>query len=185
MQQAGAHKVSIVGVASLDGLNGPDLPGPKQSGPSNCPRALKLGDRGNRGLKNGFKVAWLCPKGVTSCSKEQRRMEDGGFRLGEEGSLDPLVDPTWICARGPLLHAQEGRLGLGGTSSFESCWEEGLWVVSSNCPLMGDSCQGHGEKGFLAGRSFALVESVSRCPKVDAPEALRNHAKGSRFETAP
>ena len=49
MQQAGAHNVSTVGAASLDGLNGPELPGPKQSGPSNCPRALKLGDRGKGG----------------------------------------------------------------------------------------------------------------------------------------
>ena len=185
MQQAGAHKVSTVGATSLEGLNGLDLPGPKQSGPSNCPRALKFGDRGNRGLKNGFKVARLGPKGVTSCLKEKRRLEDGGFRPGAEGSSDPLVDPAWICARGPLLHAQEGRPGLGGTSSFESCWEEGLWVVSSDCPLMGVLCQGHGEEGFSAGRSFALLESVSRCLEVDAPEALRNHAKGSRFETAP
>ena len=130
-------------------------------------------------------MARFGPKGVTSCSKEKMRLEDGGFRPGAEGSSDPLVDPAWICARGPLLHAQEGRHGLVGTSSFERCWEEGLWVVSSDCPLMGDSCQGHGEEGFSAGRSFALVESVSRCSKVDAPEAIRNHAKGSRFETAP
>ena len=58
-------------------------------------------------------------------------------------------------------------------------------MVSSDCPLMGISCQGHGEEGFSTGRSFALVEAVSRCPEVDDPEALRIHTKGSRFEIAP
>ena len=58
-------------------------------------------------------------------------------------------------------------------------------MVSSDCPLMGVSYQDHGEEGFSADRSFALVEAVSRCLEVDDPEALRNHAKGSRFETVP
>ena len=60
---------------------------------------------GNRGRKKGLKEARLGPKGVISCSKEERRLEKGGFRPGEEGSSDLLVDPAWICARGPLLHA--------------------------------------------------------------------------------
>ena len=85
------------------------------------------------------------------------RLEDGGFRLGVKGSSDPLVDSAWICAWGPLLHAHEGRPGLVENSSFESCWEEGLWVVSSDCPLMGYSCQGPGEEGFPTGRSSDLV----------------------------
>ena len=172
VQQAGSHNVSTIGAASLYGLNEPELLGPKQSGPSNCPRALKLGHRGNRGLKKELKEARLGPKGVNSYSKENMRLEDGGFRPGAEGSSEPLVDPAWICAWGPLLHAHEGRPGLVEISSFESCWEEGLWVVSSDCPLMGYSCQGHGEEGFPAGRSFDLVESVSRFPEVEAPEAL-------------
>ena len=49
---------------------------------------------------------------------------------------------------------------------------------------MGYSCQGPGEEGFPAGRSFDLVESVSRFPEVEAPEALQNHVNGSKFETA-
>ena len=53
--------------------------------------------------------------------------------------------------RGPLLHAHEIRPGLVENSSFESCWEEGLWDVSSDCPLMVYSCQGPGEEGFQAG----------------------------------
>ena len=87
--------------------------------------------------------------------------------------------------RGPLLHAHEGRPGLVEISSFESCWEEGLYSMSSDCPLMGYLCQGPGEEGFPAGRSSNLVESVSSFPEVVAPEALRNHANGSRFETVP
>ena len=184
MQQTGVHKTSVR-ADSLGGLNGPYSPGPKQAGPLKCPRVLKVGDRKNRGLEKGFKVARLGPKGVTSCSKEKKRLEDGGSRLGAKCSLEPLADPAWICARGPLLHAQEGRPGLGGTFGFESCWEEGLGAVSSDCPLMGISYQDHGEEGFSDARSFALVEAVSRCPEEDDPEALRNHAKGSRFETVP
>ena len=80
MQQIGAHKTSV-GAASLGGLNGPYLPGPKQAAPLKCPRVLKVGDRGNRGLKKGFKVARLGPKGVTSCSKEKRRLEEGALAL--------------------------------------------------------------------------------------------------------
>ena len=182
MQQTGVHKTSG-GADRLGGLIGPDSLGPKQAGPLKCPRVLKVGDRGNRGLEKGFKVARLGPKGVTYCSEEKKRMEDGGSRPGAECSLEPLADPAWICARGPLL--QEARPSPRGTSGFESCWEEGLGVVSSDCPLMGISYQDHGEEGFSAARSFALVEAVSRCPEEDDPEALQNHAKGSRFETVP
>ena len=121
VQQVGSHNVSTVGAASLYGLNGLELLGPKQYGPFKRPRALKLGHRGNRGLKKGLKEARLGPKGVKSCSKEEMRLEDGGFRPGAEGFSDPLVDPAWICVWGPLLHAREGRQGLVENSSFESC----------------------------------------------------------------
>ena len=100
-------------------------------------------------------------------------------------SWESLADPAWICVRGPLPHALEGRPGLGGTSGFESCWEEGLGAVSSDCPLVGISYQDQGEEGCSATCSIALVEVASRCPEEDDPEALRIHAKGSRFETEP
>ena len=121
--------------------------------------------------------------GGASCSKEKWRLEEEGTRPGVEGSSDPQIDPAWICARGPLLHAKEGWSGLGGTSSFESCWEKGLWMVPSECPVMGGSGQGNGEEGFSDGSSFALVEVVSKRPEVDDHKALRIHAKGSRFES--
>ena len=58
------------------------------------------------------------PSGDVTGSKEMRRMEEGGASPGVEGSSDLLVDPAWICARGPLLHAIEGSPGPGGTPSF-------------------------------------------------------------------
>ena len=104
---------------------------------------------------------------------------NGPELLGPKQSSDPLVDPAWICAQGPLLHAQVEN------SSFESCWEEGLYSVSTVCPLMGYPCQDLGEEGSPAGRSSDLVESVSRSPEVVAPEALQILANVSRFEIAP
>ena len=70
-------------------------------------------------------------------------------------------------------------------SSFESCWEEGLYSVSTGCPLMGYPCQDPREEGSPAGRSSDLVESVSRSPEMVAPETLQILANVSRFETAP
>ena len=174
---------SSAGANRLDGLTGPVSTGPKQAGSLNGPRILKAGVRGNKGLEKALNVARVGPKGVTYCSKVEKRLGDGGSRPGARFSLESLVDLTWICARDSLLNAHEGRPSLGVTSGFESCWEEGLGVVSPDCPLMGFSHQVQGEEGCTAARSFALVEAVSRCPEEDDPEALRIHAKGSRFET--
>ena len=134
--------------------------GPKQSSSFKSPRAQKHGQRGNRGLKKGLKEVSLGLKGVKSCSQKEMRLDDGGLSPSAEGlpSMDPLKDPAWICARGPLLDAHENRTGLLGNYSFEGFWEEGLWDVSSDCPLMGYSRQGLGEEGYSDGRSLALVE---------------------------
>ena len=148
------HK-SSVGADRLDGLTGPVSTGPKQAGPLNGPRILKAGVRGNKGLEKALNVARVGPKGVTYCSKVEERLGDGGSRLGAGFSLGSLADPAWICARDSLLNAHEGRPSLGGTSGFESCWEEGLGVVSPDCPLMGFSHQVQGEEGCTAARSFA------------------------------
>ena len=101
------------------------------------------------------------------------RLDDGGLSPSAKGlpSTDPLEDPTWICVWGPLLDAHEYRTGLLGNYSFESFWEEGLWDVSSDCPLMGYSRQGLGEEGYVAGRSLALVELVLRALEEEALEA--------------
>ena len=181
-QRDGVHK-TVVGADRLGGFFGLGSTGPKQASPQKCLKALKSGNRGKRGLDNDLIVARSGPKGVTSCPKEEKMLEDGGSHLGAVCSLESLVDPAWICAWGPLLNVQEGRLGLGETSGFESCWEEGLGAVSPDCPSMGISYQDHGEEGCLVARSFALVEVVSECPDEDDPEALCILVKGSRFDT--
>ena len=165
------------------GLIGPVSNGPKKAGPPNGPRLLKAGVKGYRGVEKILNGARVGSKGVTYVSKAEKRLGDGGSRLGAVSSLEFLTDPAWICARDPLLNAQEGRPSLGGTSGFESCWKEGLGAVSSDCPLMGFLHQVQGEEGCPVVRSFALVEVVTRRPEEDDPEALRIHAKGSRFET--
>ena len=110
-------------------------------------------------------------------------MKEGGTSPGAEGASNPLVDPAWICARGPLLHAKEGWSGQGRTSSFESCWEKGLSLVPTEIPATGGSGQGNGGEGFSDGSSLALTEAVPMCPEVVDPKVLRIHAKGSRFDT--
>ena len=178
------HRASV-GMDRLGGLTGPVSAGPKQAGPPNGPWISKEGVRGNRGLEKVLNEARDGPKGILYCSKVEKRLGDGGSRLGTVCSLDPLADPAWICARDPLLYAQEGRLRPGGMSSFESSWEEGVGAVSPDCPLMGFSHQVQGEEGCPASRSLALVEVASRWPEEDDPEASTVHAIGSRFETVP
>ena len=119
-QREGVHK-TVDGADRLGGSAGPVSTGPKQVGPQKCLKVLKSGNRGKRGMDSDLKVARLGPKGVTSCPKEEKRLEDGGSHSGAVCSLDSLGDPAWVCMRGPLLNAQEGRLGLGETSGFESC----------------------------------------------------------------
>ena len=127
-------------------------------------------------------MARLGPKGVMSSPKEEKRLEDGGSPPGEVCSL---VDSACICVRGPYPNVQEGRLGLGETSGFESCWEVGMGAVSSDCSSTGISHQDHGEEGGSVASSFALVEVVSECLEENEPESLCILAKGSRLETVP
>ena len=132
-QQVGAHNIPTDGTASLGGLFRPEVSG-MQADPSNELRELKAGKRGYWGLKQVFKGARSGPSGDVNGSKERRRREKGGACPGVEGSSDLLVNPAWICARRPLLHASEGSPGTGGSPRFESCWENGLWLVQSECP---------------------------------------------------
>ena len=171
----------IVGTVRSGGLKGPVSNGPKMVGPQTGPCLLKVGVRGLRGMEKVLNVARVS-KGVTYVSKAEKRLGDRDSRLGVVSSLDSPADPAWICARDPLLNAQEDKTCLRGTSGFESWWEKGLGAGSSICPLMGFLHQGQGEEGCPAARSFALVEAS--CSEEDDPEALRILAKGSRFETA-
>ena len=105
----------------------------------------------------------------------------GGSRSGAGGSCEALVDPAWICARGPLLQTKESWHGWGGTPRFESCWEKGLSLVAVESPAMGGSGHGNGDEGFSDGSSVALVEAVSTRTEVVDPKASGIIAEGPRF----
>ena len=164
------------------GLGGPVSNGPNKAGTSTCPRTLKEDAVGYRGVDKVLNVARVVSKGITYVSKAEKRLGDGGSRLGAVASVEALTDPAWICARDPWLIAQEGTPNLGGTSGFERCWEVGLGAATSDSPLMGFH-QVQEEEGCPAVRSFAIVEAGTRCPEEDDPEALRIQAQGSKFET--
>ena len=167
------------------GLDGPVSNGPKKAGISTCPRTLKEDAVGHRGVDKVLNVAYVFPKGSTYVSKAEKRMGVRGSRLGAVASLDSLTDPAWICARDPLLIAQESSPNLGGSTGFESCWEEGLGAATSDCPLIGSHQvqEFQEEEGCPDVRSFDIVEAGTRCPEEDEPEALRIQVQGSRFET--
>ena len=120
----GAPK-TVSGADRLGGFGGPVSTGPKQAGPQKNLKTLKLGNRGKRGLVSEY-VARLGPEEAISSLKEKKRLKDGGYPPGE---VRALVDSACICVRGPYLNVQEGRLGLGEISGFESCWEVGVGAV--------------------------------------------------------
>ena len=176
-----AH-ITTYGAASLGGEYGLVLYG-MQAGPPNDAREEKTGKKGFRGPKKSFKEARFGPSGDVSGSKESRRSKEGGASPGVEGSSEPMVDPAWICARGPLLHAFECSPGTGGTPNFESCWEKGMWMVQIECLAMGRSGQGNATEGCADGSSLALVEKIPKSPEVDDDKELCTHAIGPRFES--
>ena len=179
--QNGAY-ITTNGAASSGGEYGPVLYR-MQAGPSNVAREEIAGKRGFWGLKKSFKEARFGPSGEVSGSKELRRQEEGGASPGVEGSSEIMVDPTWICARGPLLQAFEGSPGTRGTSSFENCREKGLRTGQTECLAMGSSGQGNATEGRADGSSLALVEKIPKSPEVDDDKESRTHAIGPRFES--
>ena len=182
-QQFGARNISTGGAASWVGLCGPELSG-VQAGLSNSLRDLKVGKRGVWGLKKALKGARSGPSGDFSGSEEKRRVGGGGGASPRaKGSSDLQVDPAWICARGSLPHTFEGSPGSGETPRFESCWEQGLWMVPAECPISGCSGQGNAAERYSDGSSYALQEMVPKSPKAEDHKELRSHTKGPRFET--
>ena len=182
VQQTGSHTDKEV---KRYGQSGLVLLGPKQYEPVKSPKAQKQDQRGFGRRKRGLKAVSLGPKVALNCSKDETRFEDEGIRPGEKGSShsDPLVDPAWICAQGPLLDAHEERTGLMDCVRFESCGEEGLWEVSFGRPLLVSSCQGPTEKGSPTGQALDLVERGFRVPEVEVSEDHRSRTFGSRYET--
>ena len=175
-----AHKSSNVGAAGKKGIFGVQDPGPLQTGPSNWSRDFK---RGNSGDWRLIKAAQAGPAGGSSGAREEWRMKVGGLRSGEGGSCEALVDPAWICARGPLLQTKESWPGWGGISRFEVCWEKGLSLVAVESPAMDASGHGKGDEGFSDGSSVALVEAVSLRTELVDPKEFGTIAEGSRLVT--
>ena len=175
-----AHKSSNVGAAGKKGIFGVQDPGPLQTGPSNWSRDFK---RGNSGDWRLIKAAQAGNAGGSSGAREEWRMKAGGLRTGEGGSCEALVDPAWICARGPLLQTKESWPGWGGISRFEVCWEKGLSLVAVESPAMDASGHGKGDEGFSNGSSVALVEAVSLRTELVDPKEFGTIAEGSRLVT--
>ena len=162
-----------VGKDKLDGLVGHAVKGPNIFGFPLGPNTSKLGVSGNRRV---LKEACVF-KGDTDAPDTENREGDGGSSRRE--------DPAWICARDPLLFAQEDKTCMGRNSGFESCWEKGPGEGPSDCPPLGLLHPDQGEGGWAAASPFALVEAVSRCTKEIVPEISRTQEKESRFETEP
>ena len=112
MQPAHTDKACLVG-------SGPAFNGPN-------PNAQRQDQRGPRKQTKGIKDVSLGPLDDSSCSAGEKQC---GVRSGGEGAshLDALVDPAWICAKGPLLDADEERTGLKDSDRFESGENVGLW----------------------------------------------------------
>ena len=175
-----ARKRSNVGAAGKKGTCGVQAPGPLQTGSVNWSWDFKRGNSGDWGL---IKAAQAGPAGGSSGSREEWRMKVGGSMSGEGGSCAALVDPAWICARGPLLQTKESWPGWEGISRFESCWEKWLSLVAVESLAMDASGHGNGEEGFSGGSSVALVEAVSMRNELVDPKEFGTIAEGSRFVT--
>ena len=109
----------------------------------------------------------------------------GGSRSGAGGSCEALVDPAWICVKGPLLQTKERWPGWGDTPRFESCWEKGWSLVVVESPTTGGSGHGNGAEGFSDGSSVVLAEAVAMWTEVVDPKAFRTIAEGPRSVTLP
>ena len=122
---------------------------------------------------------------MLKCSVGETKCEDEGVRPGEKGAsnLEALVDPAWICAKGPLLDAHEERTGLKDCDRFESCGKVWLWEMSSKCSFLISSCHGTTENGSLNGQVLDLVERGAKGSEVEVAEDYSSRTFGSRYET--
>ena len=170
-QTAHTDKACLVG-------SGPALFGPNQ-------KAQRQDQRGPGRQNWGLKAVSLGPKDDLMCSAGETKCEDGGVRPGEKGAshLDALVDPAWICAKGPLLDAHEERTGLKDSDRFESYGKMGLWEMSSERSFFISPCQGLTENGSLNGQALDLVEHGGRGSEVEVAEDYSSRTFGSRYET--
>ena len=127
----------------------------------------------------------LGPKDVLKSSAGEMKRKDEGARPEEKGAakMEALVDPAWICAKGPLLDAHEERTELKDCHRFENCGKAGLWEMSSECSFLIFSSQGTTKSGSLSGQVLDLEERGSRGSQVEVAEDYNNRNFGSRYET--
>ena len=156
--------------------------GPAFNGPN--PNAQRQVQRGSRRQTRGLREVSLGPLDDSSYSAGEKQC---GGRSGGEGTshLDALVDPAWICAKGPLLDADEVRTGLKDSDRFESGGNVGLWEMSSASSFLISPYKGTTENGALYGQALDLVERGFRDSEVEAVEDFSSRTFGSRYETAP
>ena len=136
--------------------------------------------RGPKIQNRGRKDAALGPLAASSCSVGQKQ---GGVRSGGEGASHLGADPAWVCAKGPLLDADEPRTRLKDSDRFESGGNVGLWELSSESSLLRSPYTK--PTGSLVGQALDLVEWGFRGSEVEAAEDLSSRTFGSRYETAP
>ena len=165
-QPAHTDKTSLVG-------SGPAFNGPKPNAQNQIQRGLKIQNRGR-------KDAALGPLADSSCSVGQKQ---GGVRSGGEGASHLGADPAWVCAKGPLLDADEARTRLKDSDRFENGGNVGLWELSSESSLLRSPYTG--PTGSLVGQALDLVECGFRDSEAEATEELSSITFGSRYETAP
>ena len=165
-QPAHTDKASLVG-------SGPAFNGPN-------PNAQRQIQRGPRRQTRGRKDASLGPLVDSSGSAGKKQC---GVRSGGEGASHLVVDPAWVCAKGPLLDADEVRTGLKDSDRFESGGNVGLWELSSASSFL--SSPYTGPTGSLFGQALDLVERGFRGSEVEAAEDFSSRTFGSRYETTP
>ena len=199
IQRADSGPTEQMGFRS--GSKGPQFLGPKSgphkqpahteaslvgSGPAfneTNPNAQKGIHRGPKRQIRGRKDAALGPLVDSSCSVGEKQCAVGS---GGEGASHLGADPAWVCAKGPLLDADEVRTRLKDSDRFESGGNVGLLELSSKSSLLRSPYTR--PTGSLVGQAFELVECGFRGSEVEAVEAAEDLSSitfGSRYETAP
>ena len=156
--------------------------GPDPSGPSS--KAQKQFKRGPGRLYRDPEAELLGTKEVVKRSAGGMKRTDEGARPEEKGAakLEALVDPAWICAKGPLRDAHEERTELKDCHRFEGCEKAGLWEMSSECSSLISASQGTTGSGSMSGQVLDSEGCGSRGFQVEDAEAYRNRNFGSRYE---
>ena len=127
----------------------------------------------------------LALRGVLPAQEKSGGRRWGDLGLVRGGACEALIDPAWICVKGPLLQTKESWPGWGDNPRFESCWEKGWSLVVVESPTTGGSGHGNGAEGFPEGSSVALAEAVAMWTEVVDPKAFGTIAEEPKSVTLP